>query len=57
MKLANQMNARGWTPKSVGEVVDSPYTTRISTNKGTGNSATVYYTEQGAYVVVDDINN
>lgn len=54
-KLNNQMNKRGWTEQEVRNTIDSPYTTRTSTNKATGNPATVYYTEEGAYVIVDDI--
>ena len=27
----------------------------MSVNKATGNSATVYYTKQGSYVIVDDV--
>lgn len=28
-----------------------------SVNKATGNSTTVFYTQQGSYVIVDDITN
>lgn len=54
-KISNQMADRGWTESSVQNTVDSSFTTRKSTNKATKNSATVYYTEEGAYVVVDDV--
>jgi hypothetical protein len=54
--LKNQMNARGWTKDTVINTVDKPYTTRISVNKATGNPATVYYTKQGSYVIVDDVS-
>ena len=54
-KLANQMKSRGWTEQSVRDTVDSPYTTRTSTNKATGNPCTVYYTKDGSYVIVDDV--
>lgn len=54
-KLMNQMNSRGWTEDLIRNTVDNPYTTRISINKATGNSATVFYTQQGSYVIVDDV--
>lgn len=56
-KLRKQMEKRGWTEDSVKETVDNPYTTRNSVNKATDNSATVYYTEEGAYVIVDDVTH
>ena len=49
------MQRRGWSIQSVRNTVDNPYTTRISTNKATGNSATVFYNKNGSYVIVDDI--
>ncbi|MCM1161736.1 MAG: hypothetical protein NC412_10975, partial [Roseburia sp.] len=54
-KLINQMNSRGWTESLIKDTVDNPYTTRVSTNKATGNSATVFYTKQGSYVIVDNV--
>ena len=54
-KLMNQMNSRGWTEDLIRNTVDNPYTTRTSVNKATGNSATVFYTQQGSYVIVDDV--
>ena len=54
-KLMNQMNSRGWTENLIKDTVDNPYTIRISINKATGNTATVFYTKQGSYVIVDDI--
>lgn len=54
-KLTSQMNSRGWTENIVKNTVDNPYTTRISTNKASGNPATVYYTKQGSYVIVDNV--
>ena len=54
-KLMNQMNSRGWTEFLIKDTVDNPYTIRVSMNKATGNSATVFYTEQGSYVIVDDV--
>lgn len=54
-KLSNQMSNRGWTKELVENIVDDSYTTRVSINKATGNSATVFYTKQGSYVIVDDV--
>ena len=54
-KLMNQMNSRGWTEDLIRNTVDNPYTIRSSVNKATGNSATVFYTQQGSYVIVDDV--
>uniref|UniRef100_A0A0N5B1M7 Colicin_E5 domain-containing protein n=1 Tax=Syphacia muris TaxID=451379 RepID=A0A0N5B1M7_9BILA len=54
-KLANQITNRGWTTNLVKQTVDAPYTTRASINKATGNPATVFYTQQGSYVIVDDV--
>ena len=51
------MNNRGWTTDSVKNTVNSPYTTRTSTNLATGNSATVFYQQNGAYVIVDNVTN
>lgn len=42
-------------PCCIKATVDTPFTTRVSVNKYTGNTATVFYTEKGSYVVVDDI--
>ena len=54
-KMMNQMNSRGWTEDLIRNTVDNPYTIRTSVNKATGNSATVFYTRQGSYVIVDDV--
>lgn len=54
-KLMNQMSQRGWTEREIRKTVSKPYTTRISKNLATGNSATAYYNQRGAYVIVDDI--
>jgi len=53
-KLSNQMTQRGWTESTVRDTVSSPYTTRVSTNKATGNPATVYYNKAGGYAIIDD---
>lgn len=54
-KLMNQMNSRGWTEDLIRNTIDNPYAIRTSVNKATGNSATVFYTRQGSYVIVDDV--
>ena len=54
-KLTNQITKRGWTKNLVMDTVDNPYTIRTSINRATGNSATVYYTKKGSYVIVDDV--
>jgi len=51
------MSNRGWNETSVKNTIDSPYTTRRSTNLATGNSATVYYQQNGSHVIVDDVTN
>ena len=56
-KLMNQINKRGWTEGLIKDTVDNPFTIRQSINKATGNTASVFYTERGAYVIVDDITN
>ena len=56
-KLNNQLKKRGWTQESVQDTVDNPYTTRLSKNLATQNSATVYYNKDGSYVILDDITN
>lgn len=53
-KLSSQMDARGWTKEIIEDTVDNPFTTRSSWNKATGNKATVFYKENGAYVIVDN---
>ena len=53
--LNNQMENRGWTTDSVKDVIDNPYITRTSTDLATGNQSTAFYTQDGAYVVVDSI--
>ena len=56
-KLNNQMTKRGWTESTVRDTVSNPYTKRVSVNKATGNSATVYYNKSGGYVIIDDVTN
>ena len=54
-KLNNQMKKRGWTKELIQETIDNSYTTRESTNLATGNKATVYYNQDGSYVIIDNI--
>ena len=54
-KLMSQMDSRGWSEELLNNTVDNLYTIRISMNKATGNPATVFYTQRGSYVIVDDI--
>lgn len=56
-KLNNQMTKRGWTESTVRDTVSNSYTKRVSVNKATGNSATVYYNKAGGYVIIDDVTN
>lgn len=56
-KLSKQMKSRGWTEELIRDTVDNPFTTRESINKATGNKATVFYTEQGSHVIVDNVTN
>ena len=56
-KLSSQIRSRGWTEDLIKDTVDHPFTTRESINKATNNPATVFYTEQGSYVIVDDVTN
>ena len=56
-KLNNQMVKRGWSETTVRDTVSKPYTTRVSTNKATGNPATVYYNQSGGYVIIDDVTD
>ncbi|HEU4589250.1 MAG TPA: colicin E5-related ribonuclease, partial [Gemmatimonadales bacterium] len=54
-KIERQLARRGWTAGDVEQTVNSPFTTRPAMNRATGNSATAYYDEGGAYVVRDDV--
>ena len=51
------MTKRGWTESTVRDTVSNPYTKRVSVNKATGNSATMYYNKSGGYVIIDDVTN
>lgn len=50
----NQITSRGSSERIIENTIGAPYTTRAATNKATGGSATVYYRESGAHVIVDD---
>jgi hypothetical protein len=54
-KIVKQMGGRGWTNELVNSTVKNPYTTRVATNKATGNAATAFFTKEGAYVVQDNV--
>jgi len=54
-KIQRQMGRRGWSSQDIDETINSPFTTRSSTNLETGNSATAYYRADGSYVVRDDV--
>lgn len=50
----NQIKSRGWSERIIDNTNEAPYTTRAATNKATGGSATAYYRESGAHVIIDD---
>jgi RHS repeat-associated protein len=54
-KIAKQMGGRGWTKELVHGTVNNPFTTRLATNKATGNAATAFFTKEGSYVVRDNV--
>lgn len=56
-KIAKQMGQRGWSDDLISKVLNKPYTTRVATNKATGNKATAYFAKDGSYVVKDDISH
>ena len=37
------------------KAAEDPYAIRASVNKVTGNFATVFYTQQGSYIIVDNV--
>jgi len=51
----NQLIRRGWSQKSIDDLVNNPYTTREAINKATGNKATAFFRKDGHYVVRDDL--
>jgi len=53
-KISGQLGKRGWTSADVDQTVNSPFTTRPSTNRATGNRATAFYRKDGSYVVRDN---
>lgn len=54
-KIQKQMGRRGWTPESIKDTVNKPYTAREAANRATGNKATAYFNKDGSYVVRDNI--
>ena len=50
-----QYTQRGWTEESIKNTIQNSYTTREAVNRTTGNKSTVYYNEDGSYVIKDDI--
>jgi hypothetical protein len=56
-KKERQADARGWAQENIDALLKDPAHTKSSVNKATGNSATVYYNEDGSYIVKDDVTN
>ncbi|NJL12483.1 MAG: hypothetical protein HC913_05475 [Microscillaceae bacterium] len=56
-KIVKQMGRRGWTKELIHETVNNPFTTRVASNKATGNAATAYFQKNGSYIVKDNITN
>jgi hypothetical protein len=54
-KIVKQMGSRGWSEGLINSTVRNPHTTRVATNKATGNAATAFFTKEGAYVVRDNV--
>ncbi|MEW9992787.1 colicin E5-related ribonuclease [Clostridium butyricum] len=50
----NQVADRGWTNESIANIRNNPYKTGTTTNKYTGNSVTLYYSDDVHYVAVDN---
>ena len=56
-KIVRQMERRGWTRELIHETINNPFTTRVATNRATGNAATAYFEATGSYVVKDNVTN
>lgn len=56
-KITKQMAGRGWTQELIHNTVNNPFTTRVATNRATGNAATAFFQKNGAYVVKDNVTN
>ncbi len=56
-KIVKQMGRRGWTKELIHETVNNPFTTRVASNRATGNAATAYFQKNGSYIVKDNITN
>ncbi len=51
------MAGRGWTKELIHNTVNNPFTTRVATNRATGNTATAYFQKNGSYIVKDNVTN
>ncbi len=49
------MVKRGWTTESIHFLINNPFTTRIASNRATGNAATAFFHADGSYIVRDDV--
>ncbi|WP_179091270.1 colicin E5-related ribonuclease [[Flexibacter] sp. ATCC 35208] len=56
-KIADQMLYGKLTGELIDETILHPYTTRVSTNKATGVESTVFYQENGSYVIRENNAN
>lgn len=56
-KIVKQMGRRGWTKELIHETVNNPFSTRVASNRATGNAATAYFQKNGSYIVKDNITN
>jgi hypothetical protein len=54
-KIVKQMGGRGWNKELIHGTVNSPFITRVATNRATGNAATAFFTKEGGYVVRDNV--
>ncbi|MCP5467926.1 MAG: hypothetical protein H7A32_01490 [Deltaproteobacteria bacterium] len=55
-KIRDQMQARGWTKKSIENTKDNPFAIREALNKANNNKATAYFNKDGSYIVVDQVD-
>ena len=56
-KIAGQMAGRGWTEEAIEAVMNNPSQVGTAINRATGNAATAFFDEGGAYVVKDNVTN
>jgi WXG100 family type VII secretion target len=52
---ARQAGRRGWDEQDISDVIDNPADTGTAVDRSTGDPATVYYGEDGHYVVRNDV--